>query len=167
MNIITKIKTFSKNAKKEISKILDLNKEYDLKWINYKTGKILAICYDNKEIITGDYKYIGEYQVNKSLWIWASSMNGINKQTLLNIKKIRSFTHLFEEPNKLKSLDKKRYDFYYQILTSDTMILSSYIEFEWLKELILYITGDLYYFNPVIDNKIQLITLSKIIEKYV
>jgi len=167
MDIITKIKTFSKNAKKEISKILDLNKEYDLGWLDYKTGKILNVRYNNKDVITADYKYIGEYQPNKSLWIWASSMNGINKETLLNVKKIRSFTHLFEEPNKLKKLDKKRYDFYYQVLTSDSMILSSRIELEWLNELVLYLTGDLYCFNTIMDNNIQFITLSKVIEQYV
>ena len=94
-------------------------------------------------------------------------MNGINREVLLYCKKIRSFTHLFENPTKLKKLDKKRYDFFYQVLTSDSMILSSQIELEWLNELVLYLTGDLYYFNPIMNDNIQLITFSKIIEQYV
>lgn len=167
MDIITKIKNYSRKAKNKISKFLDLNKEYDIKWIEYKTGKILCIRYDNKNIITGTYKYIGEYQPKKSLWIWGSSISGVNKDIILSCKKIRSFTHLFENPTKLKKLDKKRYDFFYQVLTSDSMILSSQIELEWLNELILYLTGDLYYFNPIMNDNIQLITLSKIIEQYV
>ena len=47
------------------------------------------------------------------------------------------------------------------------MILSSQIELEWLNELVLYLTGDLYYFNPIMNDNIQLITLGKIIEQYV
>ena len=167
MDIITKIKTFSKKAKKEISKILDLNKEYDIGWLEYQTGKVLVLRYNNKDIITGEYKYIGQYEPNNSLWIWASSMNGIIKEILLQVKKIRSFAHLFDDNIKLDKLDKKRYDFYYQVLTSDSMILSSQIELEWLNELVIYLTGDLFWFNPVMNDNIQLITLSKVIEKYV
>lgn len=167
MDIITKIKTFSKKAKKEISKILDLNKEYDIGWLEYQTGKILVLRYNNKDVITGDYKYIGQYEPKNSLWIWASSMNGIIKEILLQVKKIRSFAHLFDDNIKLDKLDKKRYDFYYQVLTSDSMILSSQIELEWLNELVIYLTGDLFWFNPVMNDNIQLITLSKVIEKYV
>ena len=55
MDIITKIKNFSRNAKKKISKILDLNKEYDIGWVEYKTGKLLVVRYDNKDIIKGKY----------------------------------------------------------------------------------------------------------------
>ena len=80
MDIITKIKNYSRKAKNKISKFLDLNKEYDIKWIEYKTGKILCVRYDNKNIITGTYKYIGEYQPKKSLWIWGKIwvINNIN-----------------------------------------------------------------------------------------
>ena len=166
-DIIDKIKSFSKNAKKNISKYLDLNVNYNISSIQYNNSSMIAITHNNKEILVGDYKYFGEFRIKQSMWVWGNAIVGVNKKVLEDVKKIRSFSHLFEGKSKNQKRNQKRMDFYYQLLTSDSLLLSSQIELEWINELVLYLSGDIFWFNPETSNGIQVITLSKIIEKYI
>ena len=78
-----------------------------------------------------------------------------------NIKKIKASEHLFESDSDPKL------NFYYQLLTQDVLYITDDKMLDWINELILYLTGDLFYFNPVnSDENIQFLTLVKIKEKY-
>ena len=119
--------------------------------------------FDNKKIIiAGDYNFYGIYQPYTKLWIWASSIPGVDKKHIKNIQKIKSSNYLFEEDTDSKI------SFYYQLLTQDVILITNEQMLEWINELLLYLSNDLYYFNPVnSDENIQFITLVNIKEKYV
>ena len=160
MKILDKIKIINNNKKKEINKILKINKQYNLEFIKRGTKKQLCINEGLNKVIIGDYNFYGIYQPYTKLWIWATSIPGINYNK--NIKYIKSFSHLFESSNNNKS------NFYYQLLTQDVLLLSEQIMIDWIKELILYLSDDLYIFNPTnTESNIQFITLINIKEKYI
>ena len=76
--------------------------------------------------------------------------------------KLKNMNHLFE------SSDDKKMTFYYQILTQDVLQISNNDALDWINELLLYLSNDMFYFNPTnSDNNVQFITMSKIKEKYV
>lgn len=160
MKILDKIKNINNKKKKEINKILKINKQYNLDFIKIGSKKQLCIYEGLNKVIIGDYNFYGIYQPNTKLWIWATSIPGINYNK--NIKDMKSFSHLFENNNHIKS------NFYYQLLTQDVLLLSDEKMIEWIKELILYLSDDLYIFNPInTESNIQFITLININEKYI
>ena len=58
-------------------------------------------------------------------------------------------------------------NFYYQLLTQDIIYISDNNLLTWINELLLYLSQDISYFNPVnSEGNIQFIGLSKIIEKF-
>jgi hypothetical protein len=157
----------------EILKKIDSNKKIKLK----KMGKIMkskkdqyTILFDkdklnlllNKEkIFSSDYKLYGIMQPN-DLWIWASSIPGINYPNILHIKKIKNLAHLFEN-NK-----NKRMLFYHQFLTQDVILITDPIQKEWINKLILYLDNSIYYLNPINHrNNTQFVTITNIFEKYI
>ena len=57
-----------------------------------------------------------------NLWIWASSIPGINYPNITHIKKIKNLAHLFEGSN------NKRILFYHQFLTQDVILITDPIQ---------------------------------------
>ena len=122
----------------------------------------LLLFNNNKLILTGEYNFFGIYQENNNLWIWASSIPGIKQKNIKYINKIREYSYLFENDNDEKSI------FYYQLLTQDILYITDKKMLDWINELLIYLSNDIYYFNPKnTTNNHQFITLSKIIEKYI
>lgn len=161
MKILEKIKQNSITREKEISKILNKKKDYVLRFNNDKT---LLELYDDKDkkIISCKYNFYGIYQPSTKLWIWASSIPDIKKNTIKFINKLKLYDHLFESDSNIKS------DFYYQLLNQDTILLNDDGKLSWINELLIYLSNDLYYFNPSnSQGNIQFIGLSKIMEKYI
>ena len=125
-------------------------------------NKMLGIFDGEKMIIGNDYNFYGIYQPYTKLWIWASSIPGVDSTIIKNIKKLKSYDYLFDSDINLKI------NFYYQLLTQDVLYISDEKMLYWINELFLYLSEDLYYFNPInSDNNIQFLTLIKIKEKYV
>jgi hypothetical protein len=162
MNIIDKIKLNNKLKTNDINKILKLTKKYLIKFNIKNNVKTISLFNNNNKIISGTYNIYGIYQPSIKLWCWASSMPNIDQDTIKNINKIKSFNNLFEN-----SLDKKMI-FYYQLLTQDTLIIKDNKMLDWINELLLYMSDDIYYFNPYNENNnIEFISLSIIKEKFV
>jgi hypothetical protein len=114
---------------------------------------------DNKNILTGEYNFFGIYQPSTKLWIWASSIPGVSTEHIKNIRKIKQMEHIFESDDEL--------NFYYQLLTQDVVLINDDKLLEKINELLLYLSNDLFYFNPEnSEGNIQFITLSNIKEKY-
>jgi hypothetical protein len=161
MKILEKIKQNSNQKQKEIFKILNSKIDYVLR---FNKGKTLLELYDDKDkkIIAGNYQFYGIYQPSTKLWIWASSIPNVKKDTIKFINKLRLSDHLFESDSNEKS------DFYYQLLSQDTILVKDEEKLPWINELLIYLSDDVYYFNPVnSQGNIQFIGLSKIIQKYI
>lgn len=161
MKILEKIKQNSNQKQKEIFKILNSKIDYVLR---FNKGKTLLELYDDKDkkIIAGNYQFYGIYQPATKLWIWASSIPDVKKDTIKFINKLRLSDHLFESDSNEKS------DFYYQLLSQDTILVKDEEKLPWINELLIYLSDDVYYFNPVnSQGNIQFIGLSKIIQKYI
>jgi hypothetical protein len=162
MKILNKIKIINDKKHKDIQKYLNPNNKYNIEFIKKESNKQISINENTKKIIVGDYNFYGIYQPYTKLWIWATSIPGIDLKYGKNIKKLKSFSHLFESNNDIKM------NFYYQLLTQDVLLLSNENMTKWINELILYLSDDLYIFNPInSESNIQFISLSKINEKYI
>lgn len=161
MKILNKIKNINDKKNKDIIKYLNPKKTYNIEFI--KTGSDRQLCFndDDKKIIVGDYYFYGIYQPQTRLWIWATSIPGINNKYKKNIDNIKLSSHLFESSNDIKI------NFYYQLLTQDVLLLTDEKMIIWINELILFLSDDLYIINPTnSESNIQFITLANIKEKY-
>ena len=150
------------NKNNYIIKLLNKNKNYIINFYKSGNNKLLGIYYNNKLLLSGKYNFYGIYQPNTKLWIWASSIPGIDKCHINNINNIKSFNFLFELNNNNRNI------FYYQLLTQDVLVIKNNIELEWINELLLYLSNDIFYFNPInSETNIQFLTLINIKEKYI
>ena len=162
MNLLNKIKHINNKKNKKMSKYLSNKKSYYIDFLKIGPNNQLRINENNKQLIIGDYNFSGIYQPLTKLWIWASSIPGINNKHIDNITFIRSFSHLF------KANDDIKYNFYYQLLTQDTILIQNESMLGWINELILYLSDDLYIFNPKNSElNIQFITLKNMKELFI
>ena len=161
MSLLDKIIKKYEQKNKEIKKTLDPNKKYLIEF--QKTSKKQICIYENnKLVIVGDYTFYGIYQYQTKLWIWASSIPGVDKSNIKKINLIKKLNHLFESEN------NERINFYYQLLTQDVIQITDELNLGWISELIIYLSDDIYCFNPINnDGNMQFITLTKINEKYI
>lgn len=162
MKVLEKIKQVVEQKNKEITKILDSKKKYRIDFFKTGKNKMLGIFDEKKMIIGGEYNFYGIYQPYTKLWIWASSIPGVDIRHIKHIKKLKSSEHLFESDS------NEKMNFYYQLLTQDVLFITDDKMIDWINELILFLSEDLYYFNPVnSDGNMQFLTLVKIKEKYI
>jgi len=162
MSIINKIIKNKETKSKEIKKLLDPKKKFTIDFDKNKkdTDAQIKILDNKKVLLVGDYHFFGIYQTTTKLWIWASSIPGISKSQIKYISSLKTFNYLFENNN------SDKINFYYQLLTQDTVYIDNNQQLEWIIDLILYLSNDIWCFTPMIDINMQFITLSKINEKY-
>jgi hypothetical protein len=160
--MLNKIKKTIETKEKNILKILNINKKYTIKFIKRNTNHLVSIYDNDKLLLNGEYEFYGIYQINTKLWIWASSIPNININHIKNVNKIRKFSYLFESNN------DKINTFYYQLLTQDVIYINNINKLKLIKDLLLYLTDNIYIFNPInSENNIQFILLKNIKEKYI
>jgi hypothetical protein len=157
-DIYDKIEEFIKD--KENNKILENNKNYN---ISFNKNKEILITLKEKKILVGDFNFWGIYQLSTKLWIWASSIPGVNKKHIKNINEIKKSNYIFENDNSDNG------QFYYQLLTQDVIYLDNPSEqIKMINMLLLYLSNDIYFLNPSNNlNNTQFMTLSKINQKFV
>ena len=154
-NIISKIKKIKNN------KLLDSIKNYNIDFLRKNNKKLLELYNDNNKLLTGEYNFYGIYQHSSKLWVWASSIPGVDIRHLKNVNKLRELNHLFESKNDEIS------NFYYQLLTKDIIYINNNKKLDLINKLLLYLSNDKMFINPINShNNIQFITISKILEKY-
>ncbi len=162
MKLIDKIKQINDQKNKEITKILNSSKKYRIDFFKSGNKNQMGIFDGKKLVVAGDYNFYGIYQPYTKMWIWASSIPGVDKKHIKNIQKIKALNQQFEEDSNPKM------SFYYQLLTQDVLLITNDKMLEWINELFLYISNDFYYFNPTnSEENIQFITLSNVKEKYI
>ena len=163
MSIINKIIKNKETKIKEIQKLLDPKKKFTIDFNKNKknTNTQIKIMDNKKLLLVCDYHFFGIYQTTTKLWIWASSIPGISKSNIKYISSLKTFNYLFENDN------SDKINFYYQLLTQDTVYIDNNQQLEWIIDLILYLSNDIWCFTPMIESNIQFITISKINEKYI
>ena len=160
-NILKRIDSINTEKNKYISQLMDEKKKYKIDFFKSGKNKMMGIFDNKKMILAGDYNFYGVYQPSTNLWVWASSIPGVDIKHIKNIQKIKSFSHLFYSDTNPK------HNFYFQLLTQDVLYIQQEKMLEWINELILYLTEDIYHFNPInSDQNIQFLTLANIKEKY-
>ena len=153
-----KINKYHKEQTKNINKILNVKNNYNIKFNN---NNYICLYQNNKLIIAGEYYFHGIYQTNTKLWIWSSSIPGVQLKYYDRVKEIKKNDFLFEGNKSEKEM------FYFQFLTNDVLLITDNKMLNWINELLIYLNNDLFYFNPVhFENNIQFITLSNIVEQY-
>jgi hypothetical protein len=163
MNLLKKISENSKKKFKEIKKKININKDYtfDFTIVN-KEQKMLFL--DNKEKkLLGDFHFYGIYNNENKLWTWANAIPNTSIDTVRYIEQLRLKSFVFEKMiNNNQSIL-----FFYQLLNNDSMIIPDEKYLGLVIDLLLYLTDDLYIFEPLnsIGNT-QIIGLSKINELY-
>lgn len=159
--LISKIEETYNEKEKIINKLLNKNKEIEIKFIKSGTKKMVGVFDTNgKLLLKCEYNFYGIYQPKTNLWVWSTSIPGVSSKIISNINKIKAMNYLFE------SNDSDLINLYYQLLTQDVLLISEENVKE-LNKLFMYLSDDIYIVNPVYDNNIQYIGLKKIKENYI
>ena len=162
MKLLDKIIQKNEQKNKEISKILNSQKQYKINFSKTGSKNQIGVFDGTKPIIIGNYNFYGIYQASTKLWIWASSIPGVEKSHIKNINKIKQSSHLFEADS------DDKINFYYQMLTQDVIQIPNEKLLGWITDLILYLSDDIFCFTPINnEGNMQFITISKINEKFI
>jgi len=142
-----------------ISKYFNPNKNYTIEFLDEKN---LIILYKKNKIMKASYNFYGIIKNNNM--IWNTSIPLIKEQFKKKVKKIRKNSELFYK-DYINTQNKTSY-FYYSILDNDMTYINNDM-IDNVNKMILYLTDDLFIFNPVNNkNSIQLITIEKILELF-
>jgi len=160
MKIIDKIKNNKNEKNKEINKILNIKKNYN---INFEKDVAIITDEDNNKIVTSEYIFFGIYQPSTKLWIWSSSIPGVNKKQIEFVNNIKNKSFIFENDNDKDIL------LYNQLLTNDVLNLNESNDIlEKISDVLLYLSNSLVILTPLNSlGNIQYIGLTKIKTKYV
>ena len=160
-SIIDKMQKKNYDKYKLIKNLLNIDEHYKIDFFTEKNDRLLKLSNKNKIILTGHYNFFGIYKPSVGLWIWASSIPGVYKKIITTINKLKSFNYLFELG------DDDKTNFYYQFLTQDILMIKNETQLQWINELLLYLTDNMFYFNPInSESNIQFLTLIDIKEKF-
>jgi hypothetical protein len=162
MKILEKLKQVNIEKNKEINKILSLKKKYRIDFFKTGKNKQLGIFDNSKMILSGDYHFYGIFQPDTKLWIWATSIPGVETKQIKFIQKLKASSYLFDSESDTKL------NFYFQLLTQDVLLITNEEMLIWINELLLYLSDDISIFNPTnSESNIQFISLVNIKEKYI
>jgi len=157
-NILDKINKYNNKKNIEINKKLNIKKNYN---INFDKNKII-ITEDNKKIIAGNYIFFGIYQPDTKLWIWASSIPGVNQKQIKIINELKSKNYLFENNEDNESI------FIYQLLTNDVVQINDSKLFGIINKTLNFLSDSIIILNPINkSNNTQFIGINKITEEYI
>lgn len=160
--ILNKIIEKSKQKHKQTEKILNQKISYKINFLKKSKQNQMTVSNEKKLLLVGDYKLYGIYQNHTQLWIWASSIPGVEKSHIKNINRLKQAVYLFE------SESDEQINFYYQLLSQDVILIPDKELLDWIVDLVLFLSDDLILFTPSNSNDdIQFIGLSKINEKYI
>lgn len=156
MNILNKIKNNDEIKKNE--KLLNKKAKYVM---SFKNDNTLILSENGKKILVAKYIFFGIYQIETKLWIWSSSIPGVNQKQIKYINSIKNKNNLFEND------DDNEMMFLYQLLTENVIKMDT-LNIELINKTLAYLTNSLLILNPINKyNNIQFIGITKILEKYI
>ena len=162
MSVINKINKYDKNKKKEIEKIINLKKNISFSFD--KTKDLVFIKYEENKnkIIAGNFIFFGIYQPTNKLWIWASSIPGINLNQISKIQDMRKKSYLFENNNNNEIL------FIHQFLNNDILLIEDDKYLILIKKVLIFLSNGLFMLDSINNyGNQQFIGLINIKEKYI
>lgn len=157
------LKKMSENSKKkftQLKKKLNIETNYTITFDTINKEKKLVLKEDKKTKLIGDFNFYGIYNKDTQIWNWANIIPEVDMKQIKFIEQLRMKAYTFEKNNDSSEVNV----FFYQFLTNDSMVIpSKYVGL--IVDLILYLTDDLYIFNPTNSvNNVQFIGLSNILE---
>ena len=161
MDILKKVNDYNNKKMIEINKKLNIKKNYIINFDKENKQNII-ILEENKKILVGKHIFLGIYQPENQLWIWASSIPGINQKNIKLIHEIKNKYYLFENDDNDDVL------FIYQLLTNDIIQLPDIRKFDLINKTLNFLSNSIILFNPL--NKTgntQFIGLKSITEEYI
>jgi hypothetical protein len=159
MDILKKINDYNNKKMIEINKKLNIKKKYNIK---FNEDNNMIILEDNKKILVGNYIFFGIYQPEQELWIWASSIPGVNQKNIKLINNIKNKNYLFENDDNPDVL------FIYQLLSNDIIQLPDIRKFDLISKTLNFLSDSIEIFNPTNEiGNTQFIGLNNIIEEYI
>ena len=145
------------NKKKQISKTIKSNMNYRINF-DKLNKRLLYLKNNDKTIYSATYNFYGI--IKDDMWIWANSIDGINNNIIKNVHKLKQMNSMFKNKN------NNNLDFYYKLLTNNTIRVKSK-QIKQINKLLMYLNNDIIIFNPVNKHDIiQFIGINKIIENY-
>jgi hypothetical protein len=161
MNILKKINEYNNKKIIEINKKLNIKKNYNINFDKDKKDNII-ILEGKKKILVGKYIFFGIYQPENQLWIWASSIPGVNQKQIKLINEIKNKNYLFEKD------DNEDVLFIYQLLTNDVIQLPDIKKFDLINKTLNFLSDSIVIFNPINNiGNTQFIGLQTITEEYI
>lgn len=160
MKLLKKISENSKKKFTQLKKKLNIETNYTITFDTINKEKKLVLKEDKKTKLIGDFNFYGIYNKDTQIWNWANIIPEVDMKQIKFIEQLRMKAYTFEKNNDSSEVNV----FFYQFLTNDSMVIpSKYIGL--IVDLILYLTDDLYIFNPTNSvNNVQFIGLSNILE---
>lgn len=160
MKLLKKISENSKKKFNQLKKKLNIDTNYTITFDTINKEKKLVLKEDKKVKLIGDFNFYGIYNKDSQIWNWANIIPDVDMKQIKFIEQLRLKAFTFEKNNDSSEVNV----FFYQFLTNDSMVIpSKYVGL--IVDLILYLTDDLYIFNPTNSvNNIQFIGLSNILE---
>ena len=156
--IIKKINDNLAGKYKEISKYLDIKKNYQITFD--KLNEEILVSENDKKIFTATYDFYGIIKQNGQFY-WSYMIPGANRKFIKKIENIKQLSHLFENS------DNEDILFYHQVLTQDSIFVDD-SSVEKLLSLLLYLGGNTYFLHSVNSSgNIQLIFINDITEKFI
>lgn len=161
MDILKKINDYNNTKIIEINKKLNIKKNYIINFDKENKQNII-ILEENKKILVGNHIFLGIYQPENQLWIWASSIPGVNQKNIKLINEIKNKNYLFENDDNPDIL------FIYQLLSNDIIQLPDIRKFELINKTLNFLSDSITLFNPInTTGNTQFIGLLNIIEEYI
>lgn len=152
--------TFTKKFN-NINKHFNPKNNYKIEFIDKNT--IMFLSRNNKKILKASYNFYGILNESNN-FIWSTSIPLIKDSFKKNVKDIKKKKDLFYD-DYVKTMNDLSY-FYFSLLDNDMVLLEDKM-IENVNKLILYLTDDLFMFNPISSKgSTQFITINKILEIY-
>jgi hypothetical protein len=159
------LKNISENAKKkynELKKKISIKSNYIISFETINKEKKIVLKESKKIKLVGDFNFYGIYNKESQIWSWANIIPEVDMNQIKFIEQLRLKSYLFEKNSDSSEINL----FFYQFLINDSMIVPNKYT-SLIVDLLLYLTDDLYIFNPTNSiNNIQFIGLKNILELY-
>jgi hypothetical protein len=101
-----KINHYYEHKEKKISKILDLNDNFQcLTYTDNNGNHILELIKNDKLILKAEYQLIGFYNIINSLWYWGWGIDMVDRSLVKDVEKIKTFPNYIK--NNMNIFDHK------------------------------------------------------------
>lgn len=158
----TNVNNYFNEAKEQISKKIDVNKNYEYVFDDNDIN-IVEIYLNDKLKLKAEYNIMGLYNIPLSMWYWSWDIAFVNKNLIKDVIKIKEFVNVIDkEYNKFSKIEAE--ELHYVI--SNGMFYISGDNIDKIIKLALYLTKAIWYFPIKFEqmDKIEYILITKILQ---